>query len=138
MQLETGSPFILFKDHINKCSNQKNLGVIKSSNLCTEIMQYSDAKEYAVCNLASIALGKFLTVNPKREQLNNVKIITKKDCFFCKLAKMYLKDNNISFTEIDYKHDDALALKDDSLKTYPQILAHRSLLEDSQNYGINI
>lgn len=59
-QIETGSPFMLYKDHANEKSNQKNLGTIKSSNLCTEIMQYTSSKEVAVCNLASIALPKFV------------------------------------------------------------------------------
>jgi len=59
-QMETGTPYILFKDAANKKSNQKNIGTIKSSNLCTEIMEYSDENETAVCNLASIALNKFV------------------------------------------------------------------------------
>jgi ribonucleoside-diphosphate reductase alpha chain len=59
-QIETGSPFMLYKDAANEKSNQKNLGTIKSSNLCTEIIQYTDEKEVAVCNLASIALPKFV------------------------------------------------------------------------------
>jgi ribonucleoside-diphosphate reductase alpha chain len=59
-QMETGTPYILFKDAVNKKSNQKNVGVIKSSNLCTEIMEYSDENETAVCNLASIALSRFI------------------------------------------------------------------------------
>lgn len=60
-QIETGQPFMLYKDSINEKSNQKNVGVIKSSNLCVEIVEYSDAQETAVCNLASIALPKFVT-----------------------------------------------------------------------------
>jgi ribonucleoside-diphosphate reductase alpha chain len=56
-QMETGTPCILFKDAANKKSNQKNIGTIKSSNLCTEIMEYSDANKTAVCNLASICSG---------------------------------------------------------------------------------
>ncbi len=59
-QIETGSPFMLYKDSANEKSNQKNLGTIKSSNLCTEIIQYTSEKEVAVCNLASIALPKFV------------------------------------------------------------------------------
>jgi len=59
-QTETGTPYMLFKDHANKKSNQKNLGTIKSSNLCTEIMEYTSKDEVAVCNLASIALPKFV------------------------------------------------------------------------------
>ena len=59
-QIETGSPYMLYKDSINKKSNQKNYGMIKSSNLCTEIVQYSDSKETAVCNLASLCLPSFI------------------------------------------------------------------------------
>ena len=59
-QIETGTPYMLYKDAANKKSNQKNLGTIKSSNLCTEIMEYTSADEVAVCNLASIALPKFV------------------------------------------------------------------------------
>ena len=59
-QIETGTPYICYKDAVNKKCNQKNLGTIKSSNLCAEINLYSDDKEYAVCNLASIALPKFV------------------------------------------------------------------------------
>ena len=62
-QMETGTPYLLYKDACNKKSNQKNLGVIKSSNLCTEIIEYSDKDESAVCNLASISLGKFVDEN---------------------------------------------------------------------------
>lgn len=64
-QIETGTPYILYKDAANKKSNQKNLGTIKSSNLCTEIIEYTSADEIAVCNLASIALPKFVTSDGK-------------------------------------------------------------------------
>jgi len=64
-QIETGTPYMLYKDAANIKSNQKNLGTIKSSNLCTEIMEYSDDKETAVCNLASIALPKFIIPGKK-------------------------------------------------------------------------
>ena len=67
-QMETGTPYILFKDAANKKSNQKNIGTIKSSNLCTEIMEYSDSNETAVCNLASIALNRF--VDEKTRTIN--------------------------------------------------------------------
>ena len=59
-QMETGVPYILYKDSANAKSNQKNLGTIKSSNLCTEIIEYSSPEETAVCNLASIALPRFV------------------------------------------------------------------------------
>ncbi|EPY41962.1 ribonucleoside-diphosphate reductase large chain [Angomonas deanei] len=61
-QTETGVPFMLYKDACNKKSNQKNLGTIKCSNLCTEIIEYTSKDETAVCNLASIALSKFVDV----------------------------------------------------------------------------
>lgn len=64
-QIETGTPYMLYKDAANRKSNQKNLGTIKSSNLCTEIMEYTSADEVAVCNLASIALPKFVTEDGK-------------------------------------------------------------------------
>jgi ribonucleoside-diphosphate reductase alpha chain len=59
-QIETGTPYMLYKDAANKKSNQQNLGTIKSSNLCTEILEYTDKDEQAVCNLASIPVNKFL------------------------------------------------------------------------------
>ena len=61
-QIETGTPYVLFKDAANKKSNQKNIGTIKSSNLCTEIMEVSTYDETAVCNLASIALPKMVSI----------------------------------------------------------------------------
>ncbi|MCZ8355313.1 MAG: ribonucleoside-diphosphate reductase subunit alpha [Cyclobacteriaceae bacterium] len=64
-QIETGTPYMLYKDAANKKSNQKNLGTIKSSNLCTEIIEYTSKDEVAVCNLASIALPKFVTEEGK-------------------------------------------------------------------------
>jgi ribonucleoside-diphosphate reductase alpha chain len=59
-QIETGTPYMLYKDAANRKSNQKNLGTIRSSNLCTEILEYTSPDEIAVCNLASIALPKFV------------------------------------------------------------------------------
>lgn len=62
-QIETGTPYLLYKDAANSKSNQQNLGTIKSSNLCTEIMEYTSADEIAVCNLASVALPRFVGGN---------------------------------------------------------------------------
>jgi len=59
-QIETGTPFMCYKDAVNEKSNQKNLGTIRSSNLCTEIMEYTNSNEIAVCNLASIALPRYV------------------------------------------------------------------------------
>merc|ERR1712157_67619 len=58
-QMETGTPYMLYKDHANRKSNQQNLGTIHSSNLCTEIIEYTSPDEIAVCNLASIALSAY-------------------------------------------------------------------------------
>ncbi|CAM9313331.1 unnamed protein product [Pylaiella littoralis] len=66
-QVETGTPYMLFKDACNSKSNQKNLGTIKSSNLCTEIIEYTDPDEVAVCNLASISLPAFVSVSDDGE-----------------------------------------------------------------------
>ncbi|HBH24765.1 MAG TPA: ribonucleoside-diphosphate reductase subunit alpha [Cytophagales bacterium] len=67
-QIETGVPYMLYKDAANKKSNQKNLGTIRSSNLCTEIMEYTSPEEVAVCNLASIALPKFVASNEEGQK----------------------------------------------------------------------
>jgi len=71
-QMETGTPYLLYKDACNSKSNQKNLGTIKSSNLCTEIVEYSDANETAVCNLASIGLSEF--VDNKTKEFDYIKL----------------------------------------------------------------
>ncbi len=80
-QTETGTPYMLYKDSCNEKSNQKNLGVIKSSNLCTEILEYTDKDETSVCNLASIALPKYVNRETKTfdyDELHRIiKIVTK-------------------------------------------------------------
>ncbi|MGY2130595.1 ribonucleoside-diphosphate reductase subunit alpha [Hymenobacter sp. HD11105] len=68
-QTETGTPYMLFKDAANRKSNQQNLGTIKSSNLCTEIMEYTDENEIAVCNLASLALPRFVKEGEQKGQM---------------------------------------------------------------------
>merc|ERR1711971_632605 len=75
-QIETGTPYMCYKDAVNKKTNQKNLGTIKSSNLCTEIMEYTDENEVAVCNLASIALPKFVDVEAQTFDFNKLVEIT--------------------------------------------------------------
>jgi len=77
-QMETGTPYLLYKDPANEKSNQKNLGTIKSSNLCTEIMEYSSPTEQAVCNLASIGLPAFV----KYEDVTHTDGITFKEHSF--------------------------------------------------------
>ena len=76
-QAETGTPYILYKDHCNRKSNQSNLGTIKSSNLCAEIVEYSDKNETAVCNLASIALHKFVDIKNMEYNFDKLIKITK-------------------------------------------------------------
>jgi ribonucleoside-diphosphate reductase alpha subunit len=76
-QSETGTPYMLYKDACNKKSNQKNLGVIKSSNLCSEIVEYSNAEETAVCNLSSIALPSFVDMDTKTFNHSRLHAITK-------------------------------------------------------------
>jgi ribonucleotide reductase alpha subunit len=76
-QMETGTPYILYKDAANQKSNQQNLGTIKSSNLCTEIIEYSDDKETAVCNLASIALPAFVNESTKMFDYDKLHEVTK-------------------------------------------------------------
>ena len=98
-QMETGTPYMLYKDACNSKSNQKNLGTIKSSNLCTEIVEYSNDEETAVCNLASIALSKFIkkTTSPFTKPLT---VYTKNDCKWCDLLKYLLNRKNIEYNQV--------------------------------------
>jgi ribonucleoside-diphosphate reductase alpha chain len=75
-QIETGTPYILYKDAINKKSNQQNYGTIKNSNLCAEILEYCDDKEYAVCTLASISLPNFVSDDFKSFDFNKLIEVT--------------------------------------------------------------
>ena len=107
-QIETGTPYMCYKDAVNRKSNQMNIGTIKSSNLCVEIELVSDNNETAVCNLASICLPKCVS----NFNLNNIKYITnmhnsnaikiysKDDCIYCTKAKNLLKSLDIQFDEI--------------------------------------
>lgn len=122
-QVMTGTPYMLYKDACNKKSNQKNIGTIKSSNLCSEIIEYSGKDETAVCNLASICLQNMLeypsitdiATNVKWMRMLNedekvlykyffetdLKIFSKVDCTYCKLLKALLKKIGLTYTEID-------------------------------------
>ena len=121
-QMETGTPYMLYKDACNSKSNQKNLGTIKSSNLCTEIVEYSNDEETAVCNLASIALSKFIkkTTSPFTKPLT---VYTKNDCKWCDLLKYLLNRKNIEYNQVivdstmfeDYK-------KEFNVETLPLLL----------------
>lgn len=122
MQIETGSPYILYKDQCNQLSNQKNIGTIQSSNLCCEIIQYSDEKETAVCNLSSICLPKCLKRNVRQSSLGNIVVVTKEDCFYCLLTKHYLQENNLFYQEFAHDSESGQFLFQQSGgSTYPQI-----------------
>ena len=77
-QIETGTPYIMYKDACNSKSNQQNLGTIKSSNLCTEILEYTDKDEVAVCNLASISLSKFANYETRAFDYEALHRVTKR------------------------------------------------------------
>lgn len=132
-QIETGTPYMLYKDAANSCSNQKNVGVIKSSNLCCEIMEYSDAQEYAVCNLASINLTAHVKPNEKTikeiETWQDITIVTADECQWCTLLKGLLAQHGISYTEEILQRDDfgnivwSEKMKQYDLQTVPQLFA---------------
>jgi ribonucleoside-diphosphate reductase alpha subunit len=119
-QIETGTPYLLYKDACNRKSNQQNLGTIKSSNLCTEIIEYSSPEETAVCNLASMSLPSMLDYSRVDElKIAKVEILSKPKCSYCKLAEEFLRKNNISYTKIDYDTEEKLASF--TFSTFPQI-----------------
>ncbi|XP_012234261.2 ribonucleoside-diphosphate reductase large subunit [Linepithema humile] len=76
-QVETGTPYMLYKDHCNRKSNHQHLGTVKCSNLCTEVIEYSSPDEVAVCNLASIAVNMFVNTNNKTFDFEKLKTVTK-------------------------------------------------------------
>lgn len=128
-QMETGTPYLLYKDPANEKSNQKNIGTIKSSNLCTEIMEYSNKDETAVCNLASIGLSRYVveTPNPFTDE---VTIYSKENCGWCNMMKLLLKKKNISYNEIKLTTDEEIA--DFKIKwgvnTVPQLILNDTLI----------
>lgn len=103
-QMETGTPYICYKDASNKKSNQKHYGTIKSSNLCTEIIEYSDHKEYACCTLASIALPSYIQ-EFDYSTIKSVDIYTKTDCKYCVYSKNLLKSKGLTYTEHNLDND---------------------------------
>ena len=127
-QMETGTPYILYKDAANRKSNQNNLGTIKSSNLCTEIIEYSDSEETAVCNLASISLTNFVK-EVKSPFSNNIKVYTKDNCNWCLLLKVLLKNKNINYQEIKLNDENIKEeLEKLNVKTVPQLIDNDILI----------
>ena len=103
-QIETGVPYLCSKDNANKKTNHQNIGVIRQSNLCNEIVEYSDSKEYAVCNLASISLRHF--VKPFINEKSNKWIIySKPNCKYCNYAKKYLQYHKYGFQEVSFSQE---------------------------------
>lgn len=118
-QIEVGTPYLLYKDACNRKSNQQNLGTIKSSNLCTEIVEYTSPDETAVCNLASISLKKFV----KKKNTKGLKFVvySKSNCVYCELAKGLLNKLKIEYEKRDYqdiKDETNLSLEG---VTFPQV-----------------
>lgn len=118
-QIEVGTPYLLYKDACNRKSNQQNLGTIKSSNLCTEIVEYTSPEETAVCNLASISLKKFI----KYKDTNGFKfmIYTKPNCVYCDLAKGLLNKRKINYVTKDYRELTSLSGEYPMGVKFPQI-----------------
>ena len=115
-QLETGMPYMLYKDSINRKSNQKNIGVVKSSNLCAEIVEVSNNEEHAVCNLSSIAINHALE-NFKSHRTWT--IYTKEDCKYCMWTKRYMDSKGFKYvekTEFDDDINKFLNKKEDNFK----------------------
>lgn len=100
-QIEVGTPYLLYKDACNRKSNQQNLGTIKSSNLCTEIVEYTSPEETAVCNLASISLKKFIKKKDTKDLI--FRVFSKPNCVYCELAKGLLNKLNIHYEIKNYK-----------------------------------
>ena len=120
-QVERGMPYMTNKDAVNAKTNQANIGTIKSSNLCNEIMEVSGADTTAVCNLASIRLASFVEKRSVPEGMFTV--ITppgNKQCEWCDLVKVFLSDMGISFSEV--KSDDLEANAASAMKTFPRVL----------------
>lgn len=130
-QFETGSPYMLYKDNINKKSNQKNIGIIRSSNLCAEIVEYSDSTETAACNLASLSLPNF--IKSKSIPENNWIVYSKPDCPYCKWVKNMFNENKIKYEEKLIMPDskELQELKDKIGKntiTFPQVYLDNKLI----------
>jgi ribonucleoside-diphosphate reductase alpha chain len=124
-QVETGTPYMLYKDAANGKSNQQNLGTIKSSNLCTEIIEYSSSTEYAVCNLASIGLSRYVIEDTETiTNTENMKIYTIENCKYCRQSKALLEERDVKYETIcvaDADKSKVLDELDSGSRTYPQI-----------------
>jgi len=135
-QMETGTPYICYKDACNKKSNQKNIGTIKSSNLCTEIIEYSDENEYACCTLASIGLPKYV-IPFDVSTLTNMTVYTIDNCKMCQYVKNMLTFYDIDYTtvNIDLDNDGELATLADKVGKSSDDLSFPIVFKDSALVG---
>lgn len=138
--IETGIPYIGFKDHVNNKSNQKNIGTIKSSNLCMEIMEYSDTKEYAVCVLSSLVVHNFLipaelegakTWEEYKEIINNK---TDNTSLLYNTINLLTYDSNLN--KLYSRESFDVALKSNKMINYQQIF--RTIITIIRNLNIII
>lgn len=142
-QIEQGMPYIGYKDHVNRKSNQKNIGIIKSSNLCAEINLVSTPEETAVCNLASICLPNCVGPSEKMKEYQIYKgleadkkllILFIPDCTYCKLLKSFCRKYEISYEEITLDKAKELLLAttgSSNFETYPQVFSESSFSLDN-------
>ena len=123
-QIEVGMPYLLYKDACNRKSNQTNLGTIKSSNLCTEIIEYTSPEETAVCNLASISLKRFI----KHKEYNQYDFViySKPGCVYCELAEGLCKKRKIRYEKLDFKELTRLSGQYPTGVKFPQIYMNKS------------
>ena len=122
-QIETGTPYLLYKDACNRKSNQQNLGTIKSSNLCTEIVEYTSPEESAVCNLASISLPKFVIESDYTE--HKLVIYSKPNCIYCIAAENFCKRHGIEYEKRSY-NDITISPEQPVGVTFPKIYTSRN------------
>ena len=125
-QIETGTPYICYKDAANHKTNQQNIGTICSSNLCSEILEFSNHNQYACCTLASIGLPKY--VEPyDYNNITEIILFGKESCKFCKYSKNYLNNLNVIYQYLDIEENQKniefmYMLKPENTKnTLPQI-----------------
>ena len=134
-QIETGTPYMCYKDSCNKKSNQKNLGVIQSSNLCTEIMEYTSKDEIAVCNLASISLSKCVDIKQLKKN-DNIIVYGKSNCKYCISTIKYLNNKGLNYTYNSLDNDkireeffnNLIKENKDIKKTVPKIFINNKLI----------
>lgn len=136
-QIETGMPYMCYKDSFNMKSNQMNIGTIKSSNLCAEIALYSDKNQYACCNLASVRLHSFLVPSEHTMKMknSNIRLYGKKDCKYCSMAIALFVEHDIKYKYISLDDNELreLFFTKYNVKTVPQIFVDTELIGGFSN-----